>query len=151
VEYELRVELSRALQEQPGGRALQKRAVAAAYTSLLSKYGSPAVRRKFALLAAPLMRRLLLSFAESGELRLPHGLDARELRQWLERLDAVDAHSGLMVDLHYFAGLGIRETALVLDVSRHTIVQDLRCARDWLFSYLGRRSGWGLARRLERD
>ena len=143
VEHELRNYLQCALHDASARGRFPAHVLTAVYERLLGNHRDQAVRRKFMLLAAPTMRGLWLSLAASGDVRLPRGLDPQDLARWLARLDAVDAHSGLMIDLHYFAGLSIRETAAVLGVSRQTIVHDLRCARDWLFSYLGRRSGWG--------
>ncbi len=37
-----------------------------------------------------------------------------------------------MIDLHYFAGLTIRDTAIVLGVSTDTVIRDLRFAKAWL-------------------
>jgi DNA-directed RNA polymerase specialized sigma24 family protein len=41
-----------------------------------------------------------------------------------------------VVELRYFAGLGVDETASVLDVGRATVVRRWRYARAWLLAYL---------------
>ena len=61
--------------------------------------------------------------------RPPHllALDAA-----LEDLAAVDARKARVVELRFFGGLTIAETAEILDVSETTIERDLRLAKAWL-------------------
>ncbi len=45
----------------------------------------------------------------------------------------------LALDLRFFAGLTVEETAEVLDVSPDTVARDWRMARTWLLRELDRR------------
>jgi RNA polymerase sigma-70 factor, ECF subfamily len=51
----------------------------------------------------------------------------------LERLEAMDARQSRVVELRYFGGLTIEETAQVLDVSAVTVKRDWTTARAWLY------------------
>ena len=50
----------------------------------------------------------------------------------LERLAAVDSRQSQLIELRYFAGLSIEETANVLGVSPATVKRDWALARAWL-------------------
>lgn len=50
----------------------------------------------------------------------------------LVRLTALDARQGQLVELRYFAGLSIEETADVLGISPATVKRDWALARAWL-------------------
>ena len=54
----------------------------------------------------------------------------------LERLAARDAEHARIVELRFFAGLSIEETAHVLDRSPATIKRAWRLAKAWLFREL---------------
>ncbi len=43
-----------------------------------------------------------------------------------------------MVELRFFGGLSVEETAEVLGVSRQTVIKDWRLSRAWLLRELGR-------------
>ena len=45
---------------------------------------------------------------------------------------ALDPRRGRVVELRYFGGLSVEETALVLDVSAETVMRDWKLARSWL-------------------
>ena len=55
-----------------------------------------------------------------------------DLHEALETLEQVDARGARVLDLRFFAGLTIRETADVLGVSAATVESDFRVARAWL-------------------
>ena len=95
-------------------------------------------QRRCLLFAAPLVRRVLLTCAASINKRPPDALNFLQIELWLHRLDAFDPLAALMIDLHYFCGLSVQETAGVLNVSLATVTCDLRFARAWLRAYLGR-------------
>jgi RNA polymerase sigma factor (TIGR02999 family) len=61
---------------------------------------------------------------------------ALELDAALAKLQAVDARAAEVVELHYFAGLGLGQIADLLGVSERTINRDWRAARAWLESEL---------------
>jgi RNA polymerase sigma factor (sigma-70 family) len=50
----------------------------------------------------------------------------------LERLDGFDPRRARVVELRYFAGLSIDETARALELSTATVERDWRAARAWL-------------------
>jgi len=63
-------------------------------------------------------------------------VDLVALDQALHRLEALDAAQARVVELRYFGGLTIPETAEVLDVSVATVNRSWRTARSWLFMQL---------------
>jgi RNA polymerase sigma factor (TIGR02999 family) len=113
-------------------------------------------RAHFFALAARLMRRILVDSARAhryqkrggGAATLP--LDealvvtperSREivaLDDALEALAAIDARKSQVVELRYFGGLSVEETAEALRVSRDTVLRDWRLARGWLLRELHR-------------
>ena len=54
------------------------------------------------------------------------------LHEALERLEVVDARKSRVVEMRYFGGLSIEETAEALGVSVITVNRDWRLARTWL-------------------
>ena len=54
------------------------------------------------------------------------------LDEALMRLEATDARQGQIVELRFFGGLSIEETANVLQVSPGTVMRDWTFARAWL-------------------
>lgn len=61
----------------------------------------------------------------------------------LGRLAKIQPRYEKLVELRYFAGLSIEETAELLDVSRPTVVRDWRAARTWLYGELDTGAGAG--------
>jgi RNA polymerase sigma factor (TIGR02999 family) len=55
----------------------------------------------------------------------------------LEALTQLDPRKGRVVELRFFGGLTIEETAEVLKVSPYTVRRDWRLAKAWLFRQLG--------------
>ena len=53
-----------------------------------------------------------------------------------DELTKIDARKGRVVELRYFGGLSIEETAAVLNVSIDTAKRDWRMAKAWLISQL---------------
>lgn len=64
-------------------------------------------------------------------------VDLHALDQVLEQLEVLDATQGRVVELRYFAGLTIAETAHVLGLSTATVERVWRAARAWLYCQLG--------------
>jgi RNA polymerase sigma factor (TIGR02999 family) len=60
------------------------------------------------------------------------GLEVLALHEALERLAAIDAEQARLVELRYFGGLGIDETAEALGVSAATVKREWAVARAWL-------------------
>jgi RNA polymerase sigma-70 factor (ECF subfamily) len=54
----------------------------------------------------------------------------------LKDLTAVDPRKGRVVELRYFGGLSVEETAEILKVSKETIARDWRMAKSWLLAEL---------------
>ncbi len=115
-------------------------------------------RGHFFALAARLMRRILvdharglktarrgggqihlsLEHAEEGHTTQP-SIDLLALDEALTALSAVDRRKARVVEMRFFAGMDVDETAGLLGVSVPTVVADTRFARAWLFAYLERR------------
>lgn len=111
-------------------------------------------RAHFFAVSARLMRRILIDFARSRGYQkrgghVPHlSLEeapsvSREpdpnvvaLDDALTALAAVDGRKSRVVELRFFGGLSIEETAEVLGVSAETVVRDWRLARAWLLREL---------------
>lgn len=60
-----------------------------------------------------------------------------ELDEALTRLAAIDVRQSRIVELRFFSGLSIEETAAVIGVSRTTVKDDLNIAKAWLRRELG--------------
>jgi len=65
-------------------------------------------------------------------------IDLVDLDRALEALAATDRRKSRVVELRYFGGLSVEETAEVLHVSADTIHRDWRLAKLWLLRELGR-------------
>jgi RNA polymerase sigma factor (TIGR02999 family) len=107
-------------------------------------------RAHFFGIAAQMMRRILVDYARSRNyakrgggahaLSLDEALivsDARNdqlvnLHEALERLTEFDTRKGQMVELRFFGGLSIEETAEILGVSPGTVMRDWALAKAWL-------------------
>jgi RNA polymerase sigma factor (TIGR02999 family) len=107
-------------------------------------------RAHFFALSAQVMRRILVDSARAhndqkrggGNPRVTLDEDfmgAQEKRHDLVALDdalkalaAVDPRKDRVVELRFFAGLSVEETAEVLKVSRNTVLRDWRLAKMWL-------------------
>jgi RNA polymerase sigma-70 factor, ECF subfamily len=113
-------------------------------------------RAHFFAVSAQLMRRILVDHARrrgrakrggSGvALPLEEGLavaaagsdaDLLALDGALERLAALDARQSRIVELRFFGGLSVEETAAVVGVSKTTVKDDLNMAKAWLRRELG--------------
>ncbi|CAN5877175.1 sigma-70 family RNA polymerase sigma factor [soil metagenome] len=64
-------------------------------------------------------------------------IDLVALHETLERLAAHDPQKGRIVELRFFGGLTIEETAEVLEISHATVERDWKMARAWLRCELG--------------
>uniref|UniRef100_Q01VZ3 RNA polymerase, sigma-24 subunit, ECF subfamily n=1 Tax=Solibacter usitatus (strain Ellin6076) TaxID=234267 RepID=Q01VZ3_SOLUE len=111
-------------------------------------------RNHFFVLAAQLMRRILVDFARShlsqkrGGLRHQTSLDEGlmvagqpdaglvALDDALLALAAVDPRKAKVVEMRFFGGLEEKEIARVLDISTDTVQRDWKAARAWLYGQL---------------
>ena len=64
--------------------------------------------------------------------------DLVELDDALNALSVVDPRKGQVVELRYFGGLSVEETADALHVSPGTVMRDWRLAKVWLLRELSR-------------
>lgn len=153
---ELRRLARRHLRRGPVGESLESAAVAnEAYLKLVRAGGIRCERRAhFLALCSQIIRRILVDqarrrqFAKRGGDALHVPLDdallaAREsgigvlaLDEALEALARIDARKSRVVQLRYFGGLSLEETAEVLEVSVETAKRDWRMARAWLLAEL---------------
>jgi len=107
-------------------------------------------RAQFFGLAAKLMRNILVDHARSHQAAKRGGeqysvslsradqvsaasvVDLVALHETLERLTTHDPQKSNIVELRFFGGLTIEETAEVLDISHATVERDWKMARAWL-------------------
>jgi len=114
-------------------------------------------RAHFYGIAAQMIRRILVDYARSHHaekrgsgavklaldeaLAVPQqntDLDLLGLNDALERLAEMDPRQNRIVELRFFAGLSIEETAEVMQLSPATIKREWNSARAWLFRELSR-------------
>jgi RNA polymerase sigma factor (TIGR02999 family) len=107
-------------------------------------------RAHFFAVCAQVMRRILVDWArarqaqkrggETPPLQLDEpvvvgeepGADLVALDDALKTLSAQDARKGQVVELRFFGGLSVEETAAVLKVSPETVMRDWKFAKGWL-------------------
>ena len=68
----------------------------------------------------------------------PKSVDLIALDEALDRLAAIDERQARIVELKYFSGLSLDETAEVLKLSRTTVANNWNVARAWLYRELTR-------------
>ena len=153
---ELRRIAARARRREPPGQTLQTTAlVHEAYLRLVDQNRSRfQSRTQFFAVAAQAMRRILVDQARRrlAEKRgggrpqqlvegfdLPVAADAEVLAvdAAVQALEAVDADLARLVELRFFGGFTVHETATVLGVSPATIGREWAAARAWLQRELG--------------
>jgi len=66
--------------------------------------------------------------------------DVVALHEALEALQVIDPRKSRVVEMRYFGGLSIEETAEALGVSVVTVNRDWRMARTWLIREMSRKS-----------
>lgn len=107
-------------------------------------------RAHFMATAARTMRRILVDHArkrlaqkrggggfkvvldENMPAVLPPDHDFIAIHEALERLSKLDDRRAQVIDLRYFGGLSVDETAKALGVSEKTVKNDVRFAKAWL-------------------
>jgi len=108
-------------------------------------------RAHFFAISANLMRRILVEFARSrgrnkrgGDIRKveldeafvispQRGADLVALDDALTALASMDERKAKVIELRFFGGLSVEETAEVLNVSPDTVMRDWRLAKVWLW------------------
>jgi RNA polymerase sigma-70 factor, ECF subfamily len=79
-----------------------------------------------------------VSFDESLVIQGQPGADLLALDDALNALAAMDPRRSRVVELRFFGGLSVEETADVLKVSPETVMRDWRVAKAWLLRELSR-------------
>jgi RNA polymerase sigma-70 factor (ECF subfamily) len=153
---ELRRMAAQCLRQERPGHTLQATAlVHEAYIKLAGQRDAKWQNRaQFFAVASQLMRRILVDYARA-QLRSKRGgkqqrvsLDDSLLvssdrtdellavNECLARLEAMDARQGRIVELRYFGGLSVDETAEVLRISSKTVLREWNVAKAWLYGTL---------------
>lgn len=89
-------------------------------------------RLRFLFFAAPLVRRMVIATADRNGRVGGTDITFADVKSWLDWLDCMDPLCARMIDLRYFGGLTIKESAALLDLPPAAIVRELRFARAWL-------------------
>jgi RNA polymerase sigma-70 factor (ECF subfamily) len=150
---ELRRQAARFMRGERRGMTLQ--ATALVHETFIRLAGAGQVgwedRKHFLAIAARTMRRVLVDLvrakatAKRGARAEPVLLDVGEgpsvvdliaLDEALDNLAAFDARKARVIELRFFGGLTVEETAEVLEVAPDTIARDWRLARTWLLQQL---------------
>jgi RNA polymerase sigma factor (TIGR02999 family) len=149
---ELRRQAARYLRRERVGHTLQTTAlINEAYLRLIDQKNVHWQNRAhFFGIAAQLMRRILVdhartkkrakrggsdvrvSFSEATIKAKDQGLDIVALDEALERLAKIDEQQSRIVELRFFSGLTVEETAEVLSISPATVKRDWSMAKAWL-------------------
>ncbi len=74
-----------------------------------------------------------VSLAEAGLMSRERARELVELDEALDELAKIDLRKSRVVELRYFGGLGLQETADVLQISLMTVRRDWRAAKAWLY------------------
>src|SRR5262245_23437615 len=141
--------------ERPGHPLQTTALVNEAYLRLVDlKQAQWQNRAQFFAIAAELMRRILVDFArkrrraerggfaqqisleESAVVSKGRTADFVALDDALKSLAEIDPRKSRMVELRFFGGLSVEETAEVLNVSPRTVMREWSLARDWLYREL---------------
>ena len=152
VNNELRKLAKRYMRRENPGHSLETSAlVNEAYLRLIDqRHVQWQNRAHFFGIAAQLMRRILIDHARKAQYQKRGGgavkvtLDEASavtesraaellaLDEALDKLTAMDARKGRIVELRFFGGLTEEETAEVIGISLPTVQRDLRLAKAWL-------------------
>jgi RNA polymerase sigma factor (TIGR02999 family) len=128
-----------------------------AYLKLIRSQGIRCENRvHFFALCAQMIRRILVDharhagYAKRGgdAVHIPldevllgtrgRGVEVLALDDALSSLVKIDPRKSRVVELRFFGGLSVEETAEVLQVSPETVLRDWRMAKTWLFRELSR-------------
>jgi RNA polymerase sigma-70 factor (ECF subfamily) len=134
--------------ERPGHTLQPTALVNEAYLRLAGQFPDLQNRAHFLGIAAHLMRQILVEYARSrnalkrrGEkvaiddglsVAMPDSGDLVALDEALQKLAAIDERQSRIVELRYFGGLTVAETASLLNISEKTVRRDWTLARAWL-------------------
>ncbi|NOT62133.1 MAG: sigma-70 family RNA polymerase sigma factor [Acidobacteria bacterium] len=150
------------MRSERAGHTLQTTALV--HEAFLRLLGNPQEqwqnRAHFYGIAAQMMRRVLVDYARTN-LRAKRGgaqvrvaledvgegagqavaqasfdVEVLALDAALAELNTIDARRARVVELRFFGGLSVEETAQVLHVAPDTVIRDWRVAKAWLFRHL---------------
>jgi RNA polymerase sigma factor (TIGR02999 family) len=158
VQAELHSLARRYMSKESPGHTLQPTAlVNEAYLRLIDwKHVHWQDRAHFFGVSAQLMRRILVDYARSRksqkrgagaiQVSLNEALviskertaDIVELDEALNRLAAIDPRKSQIIELRFFGGLSVEETAEMLKISPRTVMRDWDLAQAWLYRELKR-------------
>ena len=111
-------------------------------------------RAHFFALSAQLMRRILvdharnrqyakrgggaqrITFDEALVVSSERGADLVALDEALSKLTSIDPRKGKVVELRFFGGLSVEETAEALQISAVTVMREWSMAKAWLYNSL---------------
>jgi RNA polymerase sigma factor (TIGR02999 family) len=153
---ELRRIARRHLDRRPPGHTLESAAVAnEAYLKLIRAGGIHCENRlHFLALCSQVIRRILVEHARKRGYAKRGGnaahttlddalvgtpgrqIEVLALDEALNSLAKIDARKSRVVEMRYFGGLSIEETAEILEISCETAKRDWRMAKAWLFGAL---------------
>lgn len=149
---ELRRQAANYMRRERPGQSLQTTAlVHEAYLRLIDQRAVEWQNRNhFFAIAAQLMRRILVDHArqhqavkrggpeikllplDDAEASFAEEIDLVALDQALTRLALLDEQQSRVVELRFFSGLNVEETAAVMGVSTRSIKREWRAAKAWL-------------------
>lgn len=154
---ELHRQAARFLRNERSGHTLQTTAlINEAYLKLIDRRDVQwQSRTHFFAVAAQAMRRILVDHArtkyrekrggDNAKISLDDappiateetGVDLVALDEALNKLSTFDPQQARVVELRYFSGLSLIETAEALQISRSTVARDWEAARAWLYREL---------------
>ena len=111
-------------------------------------------RSQFFGIASQMMRRILVDRARARQAAkrsgtflsvglddaiaqsAPRSCDVLSLDRALSELSSMDPRQGRLVELRYFGGLSLEETATLLEISPTTVKREWRIAKAWLYRRL---------------
>jgi RNA polymerase sigma-70 factor (ECF subfamily) len=159
---ELHRQAARYLRRERPGHTLQTTAlINEAYMKLIDQRDVQwQSRTHFYAIAAQMMRRIMVDYARTkhrekrggSDLKIPlddapevagreRNIDLLALDEALDRLAALDEQQAKVVELRYFSGLSLEETAEAMHISRATTAREWNMAKAWLHRELTRPGG----------
>jgi RNA polymerase sigma-70 factor (ECF subfamily) len=153
IESELRRLAHRYMSRERPGHTLQTTAlVNEAYLRLIDQNDIRWQNRAhFFAIAAQMMRRILVDYARRNKYAKRGGgavhvslnqadlianepaAEVKALDEALRRLESLDARQARVVELRFFGGLTIKETAEVMDISVDMVKREWSTAKAWLY------------------
>ena len=144
------------LSRRPPGQSLESAALAnEAYLKLKRAGGIRCENRlHFLALCSQIVRRILVDYARASGFPKRGGdwervtlsgvvlgakvqeLDVLALHEALDALAGINARQARVVELRYFGGLSVEETAEVLGITPVRVKRDWQIARSWLYGVL---------------